>query len=146
MPSSYPQDIHSQRQFSTSLSPKLPRKWWIKGLPEPLKYDTFVLITSVVPDASAPMRITLTCFTFPLSPGRESSPMPTLLDQHRKAPKSAVRYRPLRADVATEEGAAEQEYSRGSHRVSRISASKVKKAKSEPSLVQRRWVPVLIGM
>jgi len=29
--------------------------------------------------------------------------MPILLDQHRKAPKSALRYRPLRADVATEE-------------------------------------------
>jgi hypothetical protein len=29
----YPQLIHQRGEFSTALSPKLARKWWIKGLP-----------------------------------------------------------------------------------------------------------------
>ena len=66
--------------------------------------------------------------------------MPTFLDQNRLAPKSVLRYRPLRADVATEE---EVSTPRRSPSSSRVPASR---AKLSSAAVRRTWVPVLIGM
>ena len=85
--------------------------------------------------------------------------MPTTLDQHRLAPKSVLRHRPLRADSESAEGVSTPRRSLGSHRSAHASAPQAGLVQAFarrtclPVLAgllqafkRRIWLPVLVGM